>query len=221
VRAAAGIDAAVTARHHIAVRKFFDDGSRFTVDPTLAGLERLSQRLAAVPAPVTAVVEPTSITWLALALAVEQAGSQMKLIGARHSARLAEPPWGRTNPTHQLLSLHSRRGDLRPAGPAPSLTATGTGGAPVAGAVGLSPCMDCVRRLRADSPCRAGPLATPPIPGIGARCEPDSRGHRTCPWGRRHTRPRCGDQGRGPGMDGFWEGHLDLVPGRRRHQEPD
>jgi hypothetical protein len=51
VRAVAGIDAAITARHHIAVREFFDDGtehlSRFTVDPTLAGLERLSQRLAA------------------------------------------------------------------------------------------------------------------------------------------------------------------------------
>lgn len=41
VRAVAGIDAAITARHHIAVREFFDDGtehlSRFTVDPTLAG----------------------------------------------------------------------------------------------------------------------------------------------------------------------------------------
>jgi hypothetical protein len=71
---------------------FFDDGtehlSRFTVDPTLAGLERLSQRLAAVPAPVTAVVEPTSMTWLALALAVERAGGQMEMIGARHSSRL-------------------------------------------------------------------------------------------------------------------------------------
>jgi hypothetical protein len=54
VRAVAGIDAAITARHHIAVREFFDDGtehlSRFTVDPTLAGLERLSARLAAVTA---------------------------------------------------------------------------------------------------------------------------------------------------------------------------
>ncbi|MET3705846.1 hypothetical protein ABIB17_000445 [Arthrobacter sp. UYEF6] len=79
VRAVAGIDAVITARHgtarhHIAVREFFDDGtehlSRFTVDPTLAGLAKLSQRLAAVPAPLTAVVEPTSVTWLALTLAV-------------------------------------------------------------------------------------------------------------------------------------------------------
>jgi hypothetical protein len=41
--AGAGIGAAISARHHIAVREFFDDGtehlSRFTVDPTLAGLE--------------------------------------------------------------------------------------------------------------------------------------------------------------------------------------
>jgi hypothetical protein len=92
VRAVAGIDAAITARHHFAVREFFDDGtehlSRFTVDPTLAGLERLSQRLAAVPAPLTAVVEPTSMTWLALALAVERVGGQMEMIGARHSSRL-------------------------------------------------------------------------------------------------------------------------------------
>jgi hypothetical protein len=49
VRAAAGIDAAITARPHIAVREFFDDGtehlSRFTVDPTLAGLERCQRQL--------------------------------------------------------------------------------------------------------------------------------------------------------------------------------
>lgn len=41
VRAVAGIDAAITARHHIAVREFFDDGtehlSRFTIDPTRPG----------------------------------------------------------------------------------------------------------------------------------------------------------------------------------------
>ena len=56
--------------------------SRFTVDPTLAGLESLSRRLAAVPVPVTAIVEPTSMTWLALTLAVERAGGQMEMVGA-------------------------------------------------------------------------------------------------------------------------------------------
>lgn len=48
-RAVAGNDAAIAAWHHIALLEFFDDGSehlsRFTVDPTLAGLDRLSQRL--------------------------------------------------------------------------------------------------------------------------------------------------------------------------------
>jgi hypothetical protein len=47
VRAVAGIDAAITARHHIAVREFYNDGtehlSRFRGDPKLAGLERLPQ----------------------------------------------------------------------------------------------------------------------------------------------------------------------------------
>ena len=48
VRAVAGIDVAITARHHVAVREVFDDGtehlSRFTVDPTLAGRGRPFQR---------------------------------------------------------------------------------------------------------------------------------------------------------------------------------
>jgi hypothetical protein len=60
----------------------------FTVDPILTGLEKLSQRLAAVPAPLTAVVESTSMAWLALALAVQRAGGQMEMIGARHTSRL-------------------------------------------------------------------------------------------------------------------------------------
>jgi hypothetical protein len=96
VRAVAGIDAAVTARHHIAVREFYEDGtehlSRFTVHLTLAGLERLSQRQAAVPAPVRAVVEPTSMTRLALALAVEHAGT-------RHHDPVRKRRWGPVAPT--------------------------------------------------------------------------------------------------------------------------
>ncbi|WP_186760256.1 IS110 family transposase [Arthrobacter alpinus] len=92
IKAVAGIDAAVTAVHHIAVREIYADGTeqltRFTAAPTLAGLAALSRRLAAVPIPVHAVVEPTSMTWLALTLAVERAGGQMAMVGARHSARL-------------------------------------------------------------------------------------------------------------------------------------
>jgi hypothetical protein len=45
VRAVAGIDAGVTARHHIAVREISEDGTeqlgRFIVDPTLVGPDSL------------------------------------------------------------------------------------------------------------------------------------------------------------------------------------
>lgn len=83
VRAVADIDAAITARHHIAVREIFDDGtehlSRFAVDPTLAGLERLSRRLTgrvvrgeALSQPVAGAagerIASRSIIWWAQAL---------------------------------------------------------------------------------------------------------------------------------------------------------
>src|SRR5919106_2762113 len=66
---AVGIDAAVVANHHIVVRRpevggpgaVVDD---FVVPPTLAGMERLTKRLAAWPG-AGAVAEPTSMTWFA------------------------------------------------------------------------------------------------------------------------------------------------------------
>ena len=83
-----GIDAAITARHHVAVR---DDGAetpkRFSVEPTLGGLRTLTDRLVGYDN-IDAVVEPTSMTWLALTIAVEKAGGTMHMVGARHSARL-------------------------------------------------------------------------------------------------------------------------------------
>src|SRR4051794_104611 len=58
-----GIDAAITAKHQVAVRETAADGSvstqRFAVSPTLAGLSVLSTRLARCPG-VVAVAEPTS-----------------------------------------------------------------------------------------------------------------------------------------------------------------
>jgi len=50
---------------------------------------------------VTAIVEPTSMTWLALALAVERAGGQMEMIGARHSSRLRGAIMGKNKPALQ------------------------------------------------------------------------------------------------------------------------
>ncbi|WP_313674692.1 hypothetical protein [Mycolicibacterium sp.] len=63
-----GIDAAITARHHVAVRS--DGGEttkRFSVEPTLAGLRTLTDRLIGYDN-IDAVVEPTSMTWLALTM---------------------------------------------------------------------------------------------------------------------------------------------------------
>lgn len=87
-----GIDAAITARHAVAVRRVAESGavatSRFSVPPTLSGLAALTRRLAGGPAPVVAVAEPTSMTCLSLAVALEQAGGQLALVGSRHAARL-------------------------------------------------------------------------------------------------------------------------------------
>jgi transposase len=91
VRVQVGIDAAVTANHHVCVRRVDAAGvvstTRFRVPPTLAGLSLLTRRLAEGP-PATAVCEPTSMTWLGLAAAVADAGGQLTLVGARHAARL-------------------------------------------------------------------------------------------------------------------------------------
>ncbi len=87
-----GIDAAVTANHQVIVRapqvgvrgEIVDD---FVVAPTLAGLGRLTERLSGYDVTV-ATAEPTSMTWLSLGIALERAGTELTLIGARHVARL-------------------------------------------------------------------------------------------------------------------------------------
>jgi transposase len=89
---AIGIDAAVVADHHVMVRRREAQGpgtiiDEFKVPPTLAGMERLAQRLSEYPGAL-AVAEPTSMTWLPLALALEQAGCSFALVGNRHSSRL-------------------------------------------------------------------------------------------------------------------------------------
>ena len=89
---AIGIDAAVVADHHVMVRRREPQGpgtiiEEFKVPPTLAGMERLAKKLSPYPGAV-AVAEPTSMTWLPLALALEQAGCSFALVGNRHSSRL-------------------------------------------------------------------------------------------------------------------------------------
>jgi transposase len=86
-----GIDAAVVAQHEVCVRATDAQGrvrtERFRVQPTLAGLRSLSNRLAEMPG-VVAVAEPTSMTWLGLSVALAEAGCDLSLLGARHAARL-------------------------------------------------------------------------------------------------------------------------------------
>jgi hypothetical protein len=86
-----GIDAAVVAQHEVCIRATDAQGrvrtDRFRVQPTLAGLRSLSNRLAELPG-VVAVAEPTSMTWLGLSVALRNAGCDLSLLGARHAARL-------------------------------------------------------------------------------------------------------------------------------------
>lgn len=84
VRVQVGIDAAVVANHQVTIREATRDGqvqlSRFHAPPTIAGLTRIGERLAAYPH-VLAVAEPTSMTWLGLHVALQEAGCELALGG--------------------------------------------------------------------------------------------------------------------------------------------
>ena len=110
-----GIDAAITANHHVCVRQLGPDGgpvtSRFTVAPTLAGLWTLTNRLAEYPGAV-AVAEPTSMTWLPLAVALSDAGGQLSLLGSRHAARLREAISGKNKSDVIDADVLARAGEV-------------------------------------------------------------------------------------------------------------
>jgi transposase len=113
---AVGIDAAVVANHHIVVRRpeagrpgtVVDD---FVVPPTLAGMERLTKRLASWPGAV-AVVEPTSMTWLPLSIALRDAAVELSLVGNRHSARLRSALAGKNKSDPIDAAVLSRAGEF-------------------------------------------------------------------------------------------------------------
>lgn len=88
-----GIDAAVVADHQIAIR---GPGVRedFKVSPTLAGLAKLTERLAPYAGSLV-VVEPTAGTWLPLMMAVTEAGCRIGFVQNRDSARLRQAITGR------------------------------------------------------------------------------------------------------------------------------
>jgi transposase len=113
---AVGIDAAVVANHHVVVRRAEAGGpgvivDEFTVAPSLAGMGVLSKRLAAYPG-VMAVAEPTSMTWLPLAVALGQAGASLALVGNRHSARLRSALAGKNKTDPVDAAMLSRAGEF-------------------------------------------------------------------------------------------------------------
>ena len=114
-RVQVGIDAAVVANHHVCVREFAADGqvsvSRFQVPPTLAGLRTLTKRLSPYPG-VLAVAEPTSMTWLGLAVALQDAGADLALVGSRHSARLRGAISGKNKSDVIDADVLARAGDV-------------------------------------------------------------------------------------------------------------
>ena len=119
---AIGIDAAVVAKHHIIVRRpeagrageVIDD---FTAGPTLAGLDALAKRLSKWPGAM-AVAEPTSMTWLPLAVTLGQAGVDLALVGNRHSARLRSALAGKNKSDPIDAQVLSRAGEFFELAPA-------------------------------------------------------------------------------------------------------
>ncbi|MHB1787807.1 MAG: IS110 family RNA-guided transposase [Acidimicrobiales bacterium] len=113
---AVGIDAAVVANHHVIVRSL-DPGEPgrvledFVVPPTLAGMAALTKRLAPYPG-VMAVAEPTSMTWLPLSVALNDAGGSLALVGNRHSARLRSALAGKNKSDPIDAEVLSRAGDF-------------------------------------------------------------------------------------------------------------
>jgi transposase len=113
---AIGIDAAIVADHQVTIRRP-EPGrpgqivDRFKVPSTLVGLDRLSERLAEHPGSVV-VCEPTSMTWLSLAIAAERAGCELSLVGARHSARLRGALTGKHKSDVLDADMLSRAGEF-------------------------------------------------------------------------------------------------------------
>lgn len=113
---AIGIDAAVVANHRIVVRRphagrpgeVLDD---FTAGPTLGGLDALAKRVSKWPGAL-AVAEPTSMTWLPLAVTLGHAGVELALVGNRHSARLRSALAGKNKSDPIDAHVLSRAGEF-------------------------------------------------------------------------------------------------------------
>jgi transposase len=83
----------------------------FVASPSLSGMDMLSKQLAPY-APVMAVAEPTSMTWLPLSIALERAGCSLALVGNRHSARLRSALAGKNKSDPIDADMLSRAGEF-------------------------------------------------------------------------------------------------------------
>ncbi len=198
------------------------------MEPTLAGLRTLTDRLIGYDN-IDAVVEPTSMTWLPLTIAVERAGGTMHMVGARHSAGLRGAIVGKCKSDVIDADVLTRAGqifELTPLTlPDPAQLALRRSVIRRAAAV-----IDANRSWRRLMSLAGGrfPMCGPRSPG---RCRPrqrcwgvgptyggwpargvhvDRRHRRAHPRCRRHRGPGRGRQDRSNGVGAFWEGHLDL-----------
>ncbi|MGQ0848254.1 MAG: IS110 family transposase [Actinomycetota bacterium] len=106
-----GIDAAVVAKHRVVVRSSIGVEEKFSVPPTLAGLEALTKRLSAYRGALT-VAEPTAMSWLALGHAVNDAGCGFALVETRHTAKLRDAISGRNKTDDVDASMLAASVDL-------------------------------------------------------------------------------------------------------------
>ncbi|MGH8937049.1 MAG: transposase [Acidimicrobiia bacterium] len=119
---AIGIDAAVVADHRVVVRRPAAGGRGEILDdfgaaPTLSGLEQLAKRLAAYPGAL-AVAEPTSMTWLPLSVALQDATISLALLGNRHAGRLRAALAGKDKSDVIDAEVLSRAGEIFALAPA-------------------------------------------------------------------------------------------------------
>lgn len=71
----------------------------------------LTKRLSPYPG-VLVVAEPTSMTWLGLAVALQDAGSDLALVGSRHAARLRGAISGKNKSDVIDADVLARAGDV-------------------------------------------------------------------------------------------------------------
>jgi transposase len=157
-----GIDAAVVTAHQVAIRGpgIAED---FRVQPTLAGLEELTVRLADW-APAMVVAEPTAGTWLPLLHAITESGCRAGFVANRDSARLRKAIAGANKTDVIDADLLARSPEILGVEQAPI---------PPAGQIGLRRAMRRRHRLIVEAhrvDCRLWALSAWAFPDVWRAC---------------------------------------------------